>query len=73
MSQSNDFRHIYFNDWVIGSQCQRKVNNTIVNMGIVVGKELVGRQYDPDIMLTLEKDGEKYTHIMEFDSSYRQI
>lgn len=70
---SDRFGHIYFDNWVIGNTCLRKVNGKVLNLGVIIAKEAVGRQYDKDIQLTLEKDGKQYTHIMEFDGSYKQI
>ena len=70
---SDGFGHIYFDKWEIGNTCLRKVNGNILNLGIIVAKETVGRPYDQDIQLTLEKDGKQYIHIMEFDRSYKQV
>ncbi len=69
---SSTFGHIYFDDWKVGSKCQRKVKGTVIEMGTVVAKELIGRVYDQDIQLTFEKDGKQYQHVMDFDKSYRQ-
>ena len=40
-------------------------------MDIVIVKELVGRPYDQDILITFDIYGNKYTHIIAFDHSYR--
>ena len=67
------FRHIYYNEWIIGKTCLRQVNGNVVNMGIVVETALVGREYDQDILIRFEKDGQQYNHTMDFDRSYKLI
>ncbi len=66
------FTHIYFDDWQIGTMYERNVNGSIVQLGILVSKELVGRPYDQDIKLTFNINGSETIHIMEFDKSYRK-
>jgi len=69
------FGHIYYDQWLIsiGHTCQRKVGESIVEMGIVRKVELSSNHHDPDIHITFEKDGVLYMHEMEFDRSYRLI
>jgi hypothetical protein len=70
---SEGFGHIYFDKWEIGNICLRNVRGKVLNLGIVVAKELVGRAHDEDIKITFNKDGQTYEHIMEFDRSYKLI
>ena len=87
MSYPTNFGHIYYENWIIGAKCQRAVNKVqlvewgvhdrqpdanIIEMGIVISKRLCGSPQDPDAEMTFEKDGLRYTHIVEFDNSYRQ-
>ena len=73
-SPFSKFEHIYFDDWQLGANYERKVKNGVVSLGKLVKKELCGRSYDPDISLTFESnDGATYQHTMEFDSSYRRV
>ena len=69
---TDSFGHIYFNDFIIGNNLERLVSKKIVPMGKIISKEQVGRPYDYDIELTLEKDGNEHTHIIYFARSYRQ-
>jgi hypothetical protein len=74
MSTNQGFGHIYFDNWQIGAICHRKVNGEIQILGKVIAKELCGAPQDPDIRITFERfDGTKYTHIMDFDHSYKLI
>jgi hypothetical protein len=69
---ANKFTHIYFNDWEVGAMYERNVKGSIVQLGTLVSKELVGRPYDQDIKLTFNNNGSETIHIMEFDQSYRK-
>jgi hypothetical protein len=69
---SSEFGQIYFSDWKIGSKCQRKIGNEIIEMGVVKDKALTTRYPDRDIDISFEKEGKLYVHTMEFDRSYRQ-
>jgi hypothetical protein len=72
MSNKDDgFGNIYYDDWEIGFEYERRINGKIEYLGKVVSKEAIGPPYDQDIAITFEKNGEKYTHIMAFDHSYR--
>jgi hypothetical protein len=69
---ASEFGHIYFDKWQIDATYERRVKDRVIPLGRLVKKELCGRPYDPDILLTFESsNGTKYTHMMEFDSSYR--
>jgi hypothetical protein len=70
-NSSLQFGHIYYDKWIIGMQYQRKLNNVIIEMGVVVSKKLIGREYDLDMEITFNLDGEIYSHVVEFDASYR--
>lgn len=67
----NGFGHIYYEDWKIGYEYERLIKGKVEYLGIAIFKEVVGRPYDKDIVITFDKDGEKYTQIMAFDHSYR--
>lgn len=72
MSSPPEFGHIYFDDWQVGKNYERKVKGVVMQLGRLVSKRLTGRTYDPDIVLTFEhQDGTQYEHMIEFDSSYR--
>jgi hypothetical protein len=74
MSENQGFGHIYFDNWRIGAICYRKVKGEIQILGKVITKELCGAPQDPDILITFERfDGTTYTHIMDFDHSYKLI
>ena len=69
-----NFGHIYYADWQYGATYERKTKNGIINLGKLVDKELTGRTYDQDIVLTFEStNGTKYTYTMVFDNSYRLV
>lgn len=70
-NNDNGFRHIYYDDWTIGYEYERRIKDNIEYLGIVISKELVGRPYDQDISITFDIYGNKYTHIVAFDHSYR--
>lgn len=66
------FEHIYFDDYQIGTSYEFKDCAIIVDLGILVSKELVGRPCDRDMELTYQKpDGTTYTHIAVFGKHYR--
>ena len=68
------FGHIYFDKWQIDATYDRRVEGRVIPLGRLVKKELCGRPYDQDILLTFERaNGTKYKHTMEFDRSYRCI
>jgi len=75
LKMSNDgFGHIYFDHWQIGATCYRKLKGEIKNLGVVVSKELVGRDYDFDIKITFSQPERRvYEHIIDFDSSYKLL
>ena len=70
-NSDNGFSHIYYDDWKIGYEYERRIRDNIEYLGIVISKELVGRPYDQDISITFDIYGNKYTHIVAFDHSYR--
>lgn len=70
-NKDNGFGHIYYDDWIIGNEYERRINGKVEYLGKVISKEAIGRLYDQDIAITFENNGEKYTHIMAFNHSYR--
>lgn len=74
-STPNGFGHIYFDEWKIGeSYCRKLADGSIIELGTVQSKQLIGRSYDPDIEITFQlPDGTTYKHVVEFDSSYKSI
>lgn len=70
-NDNNSFGHIYYDEWIIGYEYERRIRDNIEYLGIVIVKELVGRPYDQDILITFDIYGNKYTHIIAFDHSYR--
>ncbi len=67
-----NFGHIYYADWQIGANYERKVSSGIMYLGRLVSKRLTGRTYDPDIILIFESpNGTQYEHMIDFDHSYR--
>ena len=64
------FGHIYYDDWEIGFECERRIKGKVEYLGEVISKELAGSPYDPEIVITFSKNGEKYKHYMVFDHSY---
>ena len=68
------FGHLYDSDWRIDATYERRVEGRVIPLGRLVKKELCGRIYDQDIVLTFIRDnGTTYKHTMEFDSSYRRV
>jgi len=67
----NGFGHIYYDDWIIGYEYEKLIKGKVEYLGTVILKEVIGRQFDQDILITFKKDKESYTHIMDFDYSYR--
>ena len=67
----NGFGHIYYDDWKIGYEYERLIKGKIEYLGIVISKEVIGRQFDQDINITFYNHGNQYGHIMAFDHSYR--
>ena len=68
------FGHLYDSDWSIGATYERRVEGRVIPLGRLFKKELCGRAYDQDIVLTFIRDnGATYKHTMEFDSSYRRV
>ncbi len=65
--------HIYYEDWKIGYEYERfnKDKGKIEYLGIAIVKEVSGRPYDQDIVITFDRDGKTYKHTMAFDYSYR--
>lgn len=72
-NKDDGFGHIYYDDWEIGFEYERfnKGKGKIEYLGKVISKEAIGPPYNQDISITFEKNGEKYTHIIAFDHSYR--
>ena len=70
-NKDGGFGHIYYEDWKIGYEYERFFNGKIEYLGIAIFKEVSGRPYDQDIVITFDRDGKTYTHIMAFDYSYR--
>ena len=70
-NKDGEFGHIYYEDWKIGYEYERFFNGKIEYLGIAIFKQVAGRPYDQDIVITFDRDGETYKHIMAFDYSYR--
>ncbi len=68
-----EFRFIYFNEYEIGKMYEEKTHDgRIILLGVLEHKELSGRAYDPDILLTF-KDVKGNLNRMEVDfrNTYR--
>jgi hypothetical protein len=70
-NKDDGFGHIYYDDWKIGFEYERRIRDNIEYLGKVISKEAIGPPYNQDISIKFEKNGEKYTHIIAFDHSYR--
>ena len=67
----NGFGHIKYDDWKIGFEYEKPIKGKVEYLDEVISKELEGRPYDQDILITFSKNGKQYKHIIEFDYSYR--
>jgi hypothetical protein len=66
------FEHIDFDDYQIGTSYEFKDGEKIVNLGVLVSKELDDRPYDKDMILTYKKsDSTTYKHVVCFGKYYR--
>ena len=67
------FRHIYLSEYQLGTSYQHKKGNQIIELGVLIAKESVGRPYDSDIQLTFKRpDNSTYKHIVDFGPYYRE-
>lgn len=71
----SDPKILYYDDWEIGEYYYQKIDigdrtYIIVDLGMLLGKQLIGRQYDPDIELTFRKGNQVYVHIVELGNYY---
>jgi hypothetical protein len=68
-----EFRWIYFNEYEIGRKYEEKTKNgQIIVLGILENKELTGREYDPDMILTFKDENGNLNKIdVDFRSKYR--
>ena len=71
-SNGSKFEYICYDNWQIGAIYEKKTKDGIITLGRLVNKGLIGKFYDPVIVLTFERaDGKQYQHLVLFNSNYR--
>jgi len=71
-SPHDEFKFIYYKDWVIGMKVQCNKDGNIIELGTLIEKILTSNPRDPDTVLTFEQSDVRTVHWVDLGAKYRQ-